>query len=88
MNCYREVGSVSGSALLLTVTSRDSNSGERRAASGKRLVASGKWQVVGGQRAVPSKIGEELKYNPYMRIRSEAVRNFTGATNDVEVRAT
>jgi len=38
-----------------------------------------------GGRTVPSTIGEELKYNPFMRVGVAAIKKFTGADDDVTV---
>ena len=37
-----------------------------------------------GGRTVPSTMAEELTYNPFMRVGSDAVRAFTGASDDVK----
>lgn len=38
----------------------------------------------GGQ-TVPSTVGEELRYNPFMRVSSEVVRKYTGGNDDENV---
>ncbi|KAL1522652.1 hypothetical protein AB1Y20_017630 [Prymnesium parvum] len=38
-----------------------------------------------GGRTVPSTIGDELKYNPFMRTGTAAVRKYTGGSDDVSV---
>ena len=38
-----------------------------------------------GGRTVPSTIGEELTYNPFMRVDSEVVRSYAGGSDEVDV---
>jgi len=50
------------------------------------VVAKRRWAEAtrkAGGRTVPSTIGDELKFNPFMRVGSEAVRKFTGASDQV-----
>ncbi|KAF2979090.1 hypothetical protein EK904_011742 [Melospiza melodia maxima] len=44
-----------------------------------------KAQYDSGEPTIPSTIAEEFTYNPFMRVREEAVQRFTGRTEPVEV---